>query len=50
MVSKKPKGKGGPPTSGFVPRFRHWRSGKVMEASDYGLKAWRFGPRKKRKG
>ena len=24
----------------FRPRFRHWRTGKLMDASKYNLKAW----------
>lgn len=35
----------GPPQ--FVTSFRHWRTGKVMRAEDYGLKAWPLGPKKK---
>lgn len=48
MATKKKKGKCGPPTSGFVTQFVHYRSKKVMKASDYGYKAWPLG--KKRKG
>ena len=32
---------------GFVTEFKHWRSGKVMRAADYGYKAWPFGPSSK---
>lgn len=34
---------------GFVTRYIHYRTGKEMIASDYGYKAWPFGPGKKRK-
>ncbi|MDP2279353.1 MAG: hypothetical protein Q8K51_14140 [Nitrospirota bacterium] len=27
---------------GFVTHYRHWRSGKLMVASEYGHKAWPF--------
>ena len=33
---------------GFVTEFKHWRSGKVMRAADYGYKAWPFGPSSKK--
>ncbi len=36
----KPKNK---PTVRFVKQFRHWRTGKLIVASDYGLKAFCFG-------
>jgi len=26
----------------FKTRYRHYRTGKIMEASDYGYKAWYF--------
>ncbi|MEI9954499.1 MAG: hypothetical protein WDO74_37415 [Pseudomonadota bacterium] len=26
----------------FTPFFRHWRSGKLLYAVDYGLEAWCF--------
>lgn len=26
----------------FVPKFRHWRSGKILWAKDYGLDAFCF--------
>jgi hypothetical protein len=26
----------------FVPYFRHWRSGKLLYAADYGYEAWCF--------
>ena len=26
----------------FVKQFRHWRSGKVIRAVDYGYEAFRF--------
>jgi hypothetical protein len=33
----------------YVPRFRHWRSGKIIEAAKYGKQAFRFLVRKKRR-
>ncbi len=33
----------------FCKSFRHWRSGKVLNAEDYGRKAWCFLVRAKRK-
>lgn len=27
----------------FRPFFRHWRSGKILWAKDYGYKSWPFG-------
>jgi hypothetical protein len=44
--SKKPR-KGGPPTNGFVTEYVN-RAGRLMRASDYGYKAWPFGPRKRK--
>ena len=35
--------KGNKPTVRFVTQFRHWRSGKMIVASDYGKKAFCFG-------
>ena len=32
--------------SEFVTWFRHYRTGKIMYAKDYGYKAWPFGRRK----
>jgi len=26
----------------FCPRFKHWRSGKMIEAKDHGLDSFRF--------
>lgn len=26
----------------FRPWYRHWRSGKIIRACDYGRKAWAF--------
>lgn len=26
----------------FCTAYRHWRTGKLMRASDYGYKAWPF--------
>lgn len=26
----------------YTPTFRHWRSGKILRAADYGYTAWRF--------
>lgn len=31
----------------FGKQFKHWRSGKIYRAEDYGHKAWPFGKRKK---
>lgn len=31
---------------GYVKRYRHYRTGKLMIASDYGYKAWPFGRKK----
>jgi hypothetical protein len=33
----------------FVTEYRHWRTGKLMKASDYGLKAFCFPSKGKRK-
>ncbi len=30
----------------FVTEYRHWRTGKIMRARDYGYDAWRFLVRK----
>lgn len=40
----KASGSNGSDSSGYVfaTSYRHWRSGKIMLASDYGLKAWCF--------
>jgi hypothetical protein len=27
----------------FVPEYVHYRTGKIMRATDYGYKAWYFG-------
>lgn len=32
----------------FCTEYRHYRTGKIMRASDYGYKYWRF-PIRKRK-
>lgn len=40
---KKKAGRGGPPTRGYVTQFVHWRSGKLIRASDYGHKAFKIG-------
>ena len=45
MSPKKRPVKGKPPTGGFVSEYTDPRTGKLMRASDYGYKAWRFGPR-----
>lgn len=29
---------------GFVTEYRHYRTGKLMRAADFGYKAWPFGP------
>jgi hypothetical protein len=44
------KNNGKPERNGirFVTEYVHWRTKKMMRASDYGYKAWPFG--KKRKG
>lgn len=26
----------------FVKHFKHWRSGKILYAENYGREAWRF--------
>ncbi len=31
-----------------VKSFRHWRSGKIIRAEDYGLKCFPIGKRKKK--
>lgn len=31
----------------FVPEFRHWRSGKIIRAKDYGHEAFSFLVRQK---
>lgn len=41
----KPSGGGGskPPTNGgvtFVTVYKHWRTGKLMYAKDYGYSSW----------
>jgi hypothetical protein len=30
----------------YVKQFRHWRSGKIIRAADYGYEAFRFLVRK----
>lgn len=30
----------------FCTQYRHWRTGKLMIAKDYGYQAWPFGRRK----
>jgi hypothetical protein len=30
----------------FVTQFKHWRSGKIIKAEDYGLKAFPIGRKK----
>lgn len=37
-MSKQAKRKGRPVR--FVTEFRHWRSGEIIRAADYGLKAF----------
>lgn len=37
--------KTGSQTPEYATSFRHWRSGKVYYAKDYGYKAWPFGNR-----
>ena len=43
MNSKKSHGKCRQPGIRFVTEFVHWRTKKVMRASDYGYKAWPVG-------
>jgi hypothetical protein len=33
---------------GFCTVYRHYRTGKLMVASDYGYHAWPFGRRRKK--
>jgi len=33
--------------SGFATQFRHWRSGKLMVAADYGHRVWPIGKKKR---
>lgn len=47
MNSPKATRKGKGPRKGiwklvFCTVYRHWRTGKLMRASDYGYKAWPF--------
>jgi hypothetical protein len=49
MAGKKRPGKYRPPSDGYVTRYFDRRTGRWMNAADYGYKAWPFGP-KKRKG
>lgn len=41
---------GGPPSeeSGFCVVYKHYRTGELMDARDYGYKAWPFKPKKKK--
>lgn len=48
-MKPKKRSKGGPPTGGFVTVYVNKYTGRTMRASDFGYKAWPFGP-KKRKG
>jgi hypothetical protein len=43
---EKPRKKGEP--CGFVVVYRHYRTGKLMDARKYGYKAWPIPIRKKR--
>lgn len=36
------------PGATYVKSFRHWRSGKIIRAEEYGLQAFRFGSRRRR--
>lgn len=36
----KPKPKPGTPPGRFVSEFKHYKTGKLMRAKDYGYKAW----------
>ena len=38
--TSKPNPKGG---RRYVAYFRHWRSGQILRASDYGYKGWPIG-------
>jgi hypothetical protein len=42
MSKKKKKNKPNGPVR-FVTEYRHYRTGKLMRARDYGYKAWPFG-------
>jgi|GEM_PF-5639988 hypothetical protein len=33
---------------GYVTVYRHYRTGKLMIAKDYGYKAWPFGGKKRK--
>jgi hypothetical protein len=46
MPPKKKRGKYRPPVDGYVTEYRNKYTGKLMKASDYGYKAWPFGPKK----
>jgi hypothetical protein len=46
MPQKKNGGKGRPPADGFVVRYFDRRTGRWMDARDYGYRAWPFGPKK----
>jgi len=35
--------------AGCVKWFRHWRTGKIIRAEDYGLKCFPIGKRKRKK-
>jgi hypothetical protein len=48
MATDPKKSKPGNGTVRFVTEYVHWRSKKLMRASDYGYRAWPFG--KGRKG
>ena len=37
---------GGGGDDGYVKWYTHYRTGKLMKASDYGYKAWPFGRKK----
>ena len=41
-----PTGKSTKPVK-YVTEFRHYRTGKIMRAKDYGLKAWPIRSKKK---
>lgn len=45
---EKPAAKTGE-SGGFVTEYRHYRTGKLMRAKDYGYKAWPFGNNGKKK-
>lgn len=47
MDQKKPETPQKPDQPGFVAQFKHWRSGKIIRAADYGYRGFPIGRRKK---